>query len=306
MRRKEKPTRWKSGALLAGLGLGAAATWWGVQQWRRLKQTPPVSPRSHHAGLAGYFQQVGEWRMFTRVTPNDAPGLPLVLVHGLVMSGRAMEELALALGNNYRVLVPDLPGFGASALPPSAPTLSVDEQADALWEWLQHNQLSRAIWIGNSFGCQILAALAVRHPDAVAGLVLQGPTVDRHARSLVRQAWRDWRNGRLERHRSPASLARIDYAKAGLWRALQTMRAMLHDRIEQRLAYVNAPTLLLRGSRDAVSPARWVEELGALLARGEIMTLRGGTHMLHYVYPWSFCHAIRPFLARIQQENQHE
>ncbi|MEG9452684.1 MAG: alpha/beta hydrolase, partial [Pantoea piersonii] len=87
MRRKEKPTRWKSGALLAGLGLGAAATWWGVQQWRRLKQTPPVSPRSHHAGLAGYFQQVGEWRMFTRVTPNDAPGLPLVLVHGLVMSG---------------------------------------------------------------------------------------------------------------------------------------------------------------------------------------------------------------------------
>ena len=306
MRRKEKPTRWKSGALLAGLGLGAAATWWGVQQWRRLKQTPPVSPRSHHAGLAGYFQQVGEWRMFTRVTPNDAPGLPLVLVHGLVMSGRAMEELALALGNNYRVLVPDLPGFGASALPPSAPTLSVDEQADALWEWLQHNQLSRAIWIGNSFGCQILAALAVRHPDAVAGLVLQGPTVDRHARSLVRQAWRDWRNGRLERHRSPASLARIDYAKAGLWRALKTMRMMMHDRIEQRLAYVNAPTLLLRGSRDAVSPARWVEELGALLARGEIMTLRGGTHTLHYVYPWSFCHAIRPFLARIQQENQHE
>ncbi|WP_311790719.1 MULTISPECIES: alpha/beta hydrolase [Pantoea] len=306
MRRKEKPTRWKSGALLAGLGLGTAATLWGVQQWRRLKQTPPVSPRSHHAGLAGYFQQVGEWRMFTRVTPNDAPGLPLVLVHGLVMSGRAMEELALALGNNYRVLVPDLPGFGASALPPSAPTLSVDEQADALWEWLQHNQLSRAIWIGNSFGCQILAALAVRHPDAVAGLVLQGPTVDRHARSLVRQAWRDWRNGRLERHRSPASLARIDYAKAGLWRALKTMRMMMHDRIEQRLAYVNAPTLLLRGSRDSVSPARWVEELGALLSRCEIMTLRGGTHTLHYVYPWSFCHAIRPFLARIQQENQHE
>lgn len=306
MRRKEQPTRWKSGALLAGLGLGAAATWWGVQQWRRLKQTPPVAPRSHHAGLAGYFQQVGEWRMFTRVMPHDAPGLPLVLVHGLVMSGRAMEELALALGNNYRVLVPDLPGFGASALPASAPALSVDEQADALWQWLQHNQLTRAIWIGNSFGCQILAALAVRHPDAVAGLVLQGPTVDRHARSLVRQAWRDWRNGRLERHRSPAPLARVDYAKAGLWRALRTMRLMMHDRIEQRLPYVDAPTLLLRGSRDSVSPARWVEELGALLARGETVTLRGGTHTLHYVYPWSFCHAIRPFLMRIQKENQHE
>ena len=306
MRRKEQPTRWKSGALLAGLGLGTAATLWSVQQWRRLKQTPPVSVRSHKAGLAGYFQQVGEWRMFTRVTPNEAPGLPLVLVHGLVMSGRAMEELALALGAHYRVLVPDLPGFGASALPSSAPVLTVEEQADALWEWLQQNQLSRAVWIGNSFGCQILAALAVRHPQAVAGLVLQGPTVDRHARSLLRQAWRDWRNGRLERHRSPASLSRVDYAKAGLWRAFKTMRVMMHDRIEHRLPYITAPTLLLRGSRDAVSPARWVEELGTLLPRSEVLTLRGGTHTLHYVYPWSFCHAIRPFVARIQQENRDE
>lgn len=306
MRREEKPMRWKSGALLAGLGLGAAAAWWGVQQWRRLKQTPPVSPRSHQAGLAGYFQQIGEWRMFTRTTPRDAPGLPLVLVHDLVMSGRVMEELALALGHNYRVLVPDLPGFGASTLPLSAPILTVEEQADALWQWLQHNQLSRAIWIGSASGCQVLAALAVRHPEVVAGLVMQGPTVDRHARSWLRQAWRGWRNARLERHRSPASLARVDYAKAGVWRALKTHRCLLRDRIEHRLTYINAPTLLLRGSRDSVSPARWVDELGALLPRGEVLTLRGGTHTLHYVYPWSFRHAIRPFLTRIQQENQDE
>lgn len=306
MRREEKPVRWKNGALLAGLGLGLAAAWWGTQQWRRLKQTPPVSPRSHHAGLAGYFQQVGEWRMFTRVTPHEAPGLPLVLVHDLVKSGRAMEELALALGHNYRVLVPDLPGFGASTLPSSAPVLTVEEQADVLCQWLHHNQLSRAIWIGSASGCQILAALAVRHPDVVAGLVLQGPTVDRHARGLLRQAWRGWRNGRLEKHRSPASLARVDYAKAGVWRALKTCRLLLRDRIEHRLTYINAPTLLLRGSRDTVSPARWVDELGALLPRGEVLTLRGGTHTLYYVYPWSFRHAIRPFLTRIQQENQDE
>ncbi|MEZ3500816.1 alpha/beta fold hydrolase [Pantoea sp. KPR_PJ] len=306
MRKKEQPARWKSGALLAGLGLGAAATWWGVKQWQHLKQTPPVSPRSHHAGLAGYFQQVGEFRMFTRVTPHDIPGLPLVLVHDLLRSGRAMEELALALSHNYRVLVPDLPGFGASTLASSLRVLTVEEQADALWEWLQHNQLSRAIWIGSASGCQVLAALAVRHPGAVAGLVMQGPTVDRHARSLLRQAWRGWRNAHLEQHRSPASLTRIDYAKAGLWRAVKTHRLLMRDRIEHRLAYINVPTLLLRGSRDTVSPARWVEELGALLPQGEVLTLRGGTHTLHYVYPWSFRHAIRPFLTRIQQENQDE
>lgn len=166
--------RRKQAAIVAGVGLGVAATLWGMKRWRQLKETPPVSPNSHHAGLAGYYQQIGDWRMFTRVTPNEAQGLPVVLIHGLVMSGRAMEPLALALGRDYHVLVPDLPGFGASTLPPSAPIMSVDQLADALWLWLQHNGFQRAIWVGNSFGCQILAALAVKHPQAVAGLVLQG------------------------------------------------------------------------------------------------------------------------------------
>ncbi|MGK3142589.1 alpha/beta fold hydrolase [Pantoea sp. C2G6] len=298
--------RRKQAAIVAGVGLGVAATLWGVKRWQQLKQTPPVSPRSHHAGMAGYFQQVGDWRMFTRVTPNADRGLPVVLVHGLVMSGRAMEPLALALGRDYHVLVPDLPGFGASALPASAPLMTVDQQADALWQWLQHNGFERAIWVGTAFGCQILAALAVKYPQAVAGLVLQGPTVDRHARSLTRQLWRDWRNAGLEAHRSPGSLARIDYAKAGLRRAFGTLRVMMRDHIEHRLTYITAPTLLLRGSRDPICPARWLDELAALMPRSERLTLRDGTHRLYYVYPWSFCNAIRPFLARIQQENQHE
>ena len=161
--------RRKQAAIVAGVGLGVAATLWGMKRWRQLKETPPVSPHSHHAGLAGYYQQIGDWRMFTRVTPNEDQGLPVVLIHGLVMSGRAMEPLALALGRDYHVLVPDLPGFGASTLPPSAPIMSVDQLADALWLWLQHNGFQRAIWVGNSFGCQILAALAVKHPQAVAG-----------------------------------------------------------------------------------------------------------------------------------------
>ncbi|THB84278.1 alpha/beta fold hydrolase [Pantoea allii] len=298
--------RRKQAAIVAGVGLGIAATLWGMKRWQELKQTPPVSPRSHHAGLAGYFQQVGDWRMFTRVTPNEDQGLPVVLIHGLVMSGRAMEPLALALGRDYHVLVPDLPGFGASTLPASAPVMTVDQQADALWLWLQHNGFQRAIWVGNGFGCQILAALAVKYPQAVAGLVLQGPTVDRHARSLTRQFWRNWRNTRLEGHRSPGSLARIDYAKAGLRRTFGTLRVMMRDHIEHRLTYINAPTLLLRGSRDPICPARWLDELAALMPRSERLTLRDGTHTLHYVYPWSFCNAIRPFVARIQQENQHE
>ena len=222
-------------ALLLGMAAAVAGSALLVKQWRKWQQTPPVGIHSHQAGLAGYYQQIGPWRIFTRATPETRPGLPVVLLHGLVLSGRAMEDLALALGWEYRVLVPDLPGFGGSAFPASQPVLSVEQQAEALWMWMQQNQLSRAIFVGTSFGCQVLAALAVSHPEAVAGLVLQGPTVDRHNRTLPRQIWRDWRNRRREAHRSPAALSRIDYAKAGVWRIIGTVRAMMRDRIEQRL-----------------------------------------------------------------------
>jgi pimeloyl-ACP methyl ester carboxylesterase len=276
-----------------------------VKQWRKWQQTPPVGIHSHQAGLAGYYQQIGPWRIFTRATPETRPGLPVVLLHGLTLSGRAMEDLALALGWEYRVLVPDLPGFGGSAFPASQPVLSVEQQAEALWMWMQQNKLARAIFVGTSFGCQVLAALAVAHPDAVAGLVLQGPTVDRHNRTLPRQLWRDWRNRRREAHRSPAALSRIDFAKAGIWRIIGTVRVMMRDRIEQRLPHIKAPTLVVRGSYDVVTPARWAAEMVALLPRGELMTLPQGTHTLHYVYPWSYGRAIRPFIARVQKEQEN-
>lgn len=292
-------------AVLLGIAAAIAGTALFVRKWRKWQQTPPVGIHSHQAGLAGYYQQVGPWRMFTRTTPETRPGLPVVLLHGLALSGRAMEDLALALGWEYRVLVPDLPGFGGSAFPASQPVLDVDRLAEALWMWMQQNQLSRAIFVGNAFGCQVLAALAVAHPEAVAGLVLQGPTVDRRSRSLLHQVWRDWRNGRRESHRSAAALCRVDFAKAGVWRMVGTLRAMLRDRIEQRLPHIKAPVLVVRGSYDVVSPARWVEEMVALLPRGELITLPKGTHTLHYVYPWSYSRAIRPFIARVQKEYEH-
>ncbi|WP_312241068.1 alpha/beta hydrolase [Pantoea sp.] len=306
MKRSATDHSGRNGAIMAGVVLGMGSALWAIKRWRQLKQTPPVSAHSHRAGLAGYYQQVGPWRMFTRVTPDEKPGLPVVLVHGLVLAGRAMEDLALALGRDYKVLVPDLPGFGGSALPNSEPVLNVDQLADALWMWLQQNKLECAVWVANSFGCQVLAALAVRYPDAVAGLVLQGPTVDRHARSLPRQIWRDWRNGKQETQRPPGEISRVDYAKAGLRRAFGTFQLMLRDRIERRLPHITAPTLILHGSRDIVAPARWVEELASLLPNGELLTLPNGTHTLNYVYPWSFCRAIRPFVQRVQQEARHE
>jgi pimeloyl-ACP methyl ester carboxylesterase len=204
-----------------------------------------------------------------------------------------MEPLAGALGGDFRVLAPDLPGFGESDKPHHI--LDVDELADALALWLDASGIARAAFIGNSFGCQVLAALAVRHPGVVDRLVLQGPTVDPQARNLFVQFWRDIINGRREPV-PMGPLARIDYAKAGLRRALLTMRVLIRDRIEERLPRITAPTLVLHGSRDPVSPQAWAEEATRLLPHGRLVVVEGGTHTLNYTYPEKFAAAILPFL----------
>jgi pimeloyl-ACP methyl ester carboxylesterase len=99
----------------------------------------------------------------------------LVLVHGLGLSQRYMMPLARELASNCHVYVPDQPGFGGSGHPEHV--LDMVGLADALADWTRSTGLRNAVFLGNSQGCQIIAQLAVRHPELVSAAVLQGPTV---------------------------------------------------------------------------------------------------------------------------------
>jgi len=277
-----------SGAALAGVAAAAVA-------WVRLRRTPAETPETRHAGLTTVRTRAGPYAIFARTaTARAPPGRPpVVLVHGLVISSRYMVPLARALAPDFPVYAPDLPGFGESGGPRRA--LGVPELAEALHAWMRALGLPRAALVANSFGCQIVAELAARHPEAADRLVLQGPTVDADARSLPVQVWRTLRNGRTE----PPALGRIsavDYAKAGLGRAVRTMRAMMRDRIEDKLPRVRAPTLVVRGSRDPVVPQAWAERVARSLPDGRLVVIEGATHTLNYADPDRLAVVVRTFL----------
>lgn len=268
-------------------------------KWRAWRTAPPIDETSRHFGISGEYIDAGPYRMFHRVAraaQRANTRAPIVLVHGLVISSRYMEPLAHVLAREFDVYAPDLPGFGESRLARHRDVLTIAELADALHLWLRACRIERAMFIGNSFGCEVLADFASRYDEAVDRLVLQAPTSDPQARSLLQQIARDLRNGRRETVRSPAALARIDYAKAGLWRAVATARLVVRDRIETRLPRVLAPTLVVVGTRDPVVPLAWARDAAQRLPNGALMTIEGGTHTLNYVYPNAFAFAILPFL----------
>ena len=218
----------------------------------------------------------------------------MVLVHGLVVSSRYMIPTAKRLARHCRVFAPDLPGFGRSERPPRV--LDVAGLSDALSAWMGEVGLERAALVGNSFGCQIIADLAVRHPARVERAVLQGPTMDPLGRSVPRQV------GRLliDVPRETLSLLPIellDYLSAGTRRAWRTFRYTLEDRIEEKLPHMRVPTLVVRGSRDPIVQQRWAEEVTRLLPMGRLVVIPGAAHAVNYGSPLELARVVLQFLS---------
>ena len=234
-------------------------------------------------------------RMRARVSEGWVTcGPPIVLVHGLVVSGRYMVPLLEELARSHAVYAPDLPGFGRSEGPAGA--LDVAGLADALAAWMRAAGLSGAVLVGNSMGCQVIAELVLRHPGLVDKVVLQGPTMDPRARSAPQQMWRLL----LDTTREPPSLVAIeglDLLRAGLARSWRTFRYALDDPIEERLPRVRVPALVVHGSRDGISPRYWAEEVARLLPDGRLVDLPGTPHAANYSAPAQFARAVRAFLA---------
>ncbi|HUG15243.1 MAG TPA: alpha/beta hydrolase [Thermomicrobiales bacterium] len=218
---------------------------------------------------------------------------PVVLVHGLGVSSRYFVPTQTRLAQRFRVYAVDLPGFGKSESP--ARPLDIPGLASALAGWMQANGLTRAAFVGNSMGCQVIACLAMCRPELVERAVLSAPTMDPHARGAVRQLLRLLVAAPRER---PVLLLLVacDYVKSGVIRTAITFRHALSDRIETRLPHLPMPVMVVRGARDPIVSQRWVEEAAALLPDGRLRVLSGSAHAAHFSTPAAFTGAIGPFL----------
>ena len=221
----------------------------------------------------------------------DAPAI--VMVHGLVVSSRYMIPTAEQLAPCYRVYIPELPGFGKSEKPDGYQNL--DQMADTLAAWMTAVGLSRAVLLGNSLGCQIIAHFALRHPQRLLAAVLVGPTMDVRARTAHQEIGR-WLVNSIFEPRSLYPIVLLDFVDIGFCRFAATFRYGLRDSIETYLPRMQMPTLVVRGSRDTVVPQRWAREVTQLLPQGQFVIIRRAAHDVNYNSPVKLAAVVREFL----------
>ena len=103
-------------------------------------------------------------------------GDPVVLIHGSgpgVTSYANWRLVLPALAENFRVVAPDMVGFGFSERPANI-EYGVQTWADQVVGLMDTLELPRAHMVGNSFGGAIALRIATQHPDRVGKLVLMG------------------------------------------------------------------------------------------------------------------------------------
>jgi pimeloyl-ACP methyl ester carboxylesterase len=230
-------------------------------------------------------------------------GPPVVLVHGLGISGTYMLPLARSLATTCSVFVPDLPGEGRSGQP-SGPW-SISAMADALGAWQDTVGIHEPLVVANSMGCQVVTELAVRRPGRLGSLVLIGPTVDpsrRGARHKLFAAFRD----SLHEPVSLLAIAARNNVAIDVRPMLRAIRATLADRIEERLPLVAQRAVVVYGDDDGFVSLGWAERAAALLPRGRLVVVPSEPHAVHYTRPDLVAGIVRELLGEEAEQRDGE
>lgn len=241
------------------------------------------------------YVDVGEQRIHLR-TGRGRPASTdpsFILVHGYVISSRYFTPTLELLAPRYPAYALDLPGFGWSSKP--ARPLSVPQQADVVIRTQAALGIERSVFIGNSYGCQVVADLAARYPERVTAAILTGPTFE-PGRSLLHHFLGLIADVPLE---SPLlwALHVPDYVLAGPRQAFGKLRHALEDQIEAKLPHINAPTLAVRGTRDPIISRDWPRKMALSLPRGRWAEVPG-PHCLNFSAPRELVAFVESFLRR--------
>ena len=229
---------------------------------------------------------------------------PLLLIHGA--GGSHLDwpaELRRLPG--ITVLVPDLPGHGRS---PGPGRQTVSAYAADMVALLDALHIRRAIVGGHSMGGAIAQVMALNYPERVAGLILIGtgaklrvhPDILARVRNepdaiyelLTTWMWAEdvpEQVRRLGRRRIAANDPQVVY---GDYLACNTFDVMTQI---QRIA---APTLVIGGTADRMTPHKFSAYLAEHIPRAELVTIEGGGHMMALEQPQAVAQAVAAWLER--------
>ena len=245
-------------------------------------------------------------------------GIPLLLVQGLGTDSRGWALQRIAAGRRYRCIALDNRGVGGSTNAPHP--FDLEQMARDAVSVLDAENVATAHVMGASMGGAISQILAVRHGERVRGLVLACTACRHH--EWRRELLAEWAQNVREKGMSAMAgegmrwlVGPRFHRRFGPWINLLGRLVMqgdpehfaaqvdailaMHDELRYAPADVKAPTLVITGSQDMLTPFGDAEELAEMIPGAKLRELRGAAHGLMVEQPNAFNTAVLEFLKDV-------
>jgi pimeloyl-ACP methyl ester carboxylesterase len=277
--------------------------------------------RLHHAEKSRFVEIEGVRVHYQEAGEQGAP--TLMLIHGFCASNFVWNESLVPLAEKgFRVVAPDLVGFGFSGKPKKG-EYTIEMQARMITGLMDALGIERATLVGSSYGGAVAAVCALDSAERVERLVLVGAVSNdeatRHpllrlaatpvvgellspvlldARRLVKLHLRRTyaaQNGfmldeeRITAHQRPLRAAATHRA------ILRTLRRWSATRIEQEAGRITQPTLLVWGAQDRDVPLRFGEQLHELIKQSRLFVFPNCGHLPQEERPQEFASLVAQF-----------
>lgn len=233
-------------------------------------------------------------------------GLAVVFVHGSGSNHTIWEPQVHGLAPIAQPIAIDLPGHGQSDPPGRT---SVEEYADVVLRVVNALQFDRAVVVGHSLGGAIAQMLALSHPDRVAGLGLVGTgarlrvlpaildglvnDIQKTAPFIVENAYapnmsEDMRARAMEELRAcDPTVTHGDYSACNAFDVMA------------RLGEIRAPTVVICGKQDRMTPPKYSEFLVSKIPNARLVLVHGAGHSVMIEQPEATTRALYDFVGSL-------
>ena len=236
----------------------------------------------------------------------------LVLIHGLGASAERWAQVIPLFEDNFRVIVPDLIGFGYSDKPTADYT--PDFFSDFLEKFFTALNITRPSIIGSSLGGQISAEYAASHSDHIEKLILVSPAgmmkkstpaLDAYIMAALYPNVISAKNAfelmegsgkNVEEHIVSGFVERMQLPNAKLAFMSTVLGIKNSKSITSKLQSITIPTLIIWGGNDPVIPINHADDFVSAIQDCRFFRMDGCGHTPYVQNPYLFTSKVLEFL----------
>ncbi len=237
-------------------------------------------------------------------------GEPLLLIHGSQMNLYDWRENIDFFSKYYKVIAFDMLGCGFTDKPKIKYT--VDDFADFINDVMKHFEISKASFVGSSWGGGHVLLFALKYPDKVDKLILSSPCGFKHERHLVDRVlatpilgqyavavFNSRATIRAQLERAVGDKNFVDeqfvdsvfvplYTQGAVNSTAKAYQNENFNFVETNLEKIHAHTLLVWGEKDAIHPRWMMDEMHRRIKQNELYIIENAGHLPHEEMPQLF------------------